>query len=75
MAANFQQHMGAAGQMMPQQPPQPNQQQQPQPQRQGHPAAQINYHITQALKSQTQPRAGWQMGVTLNERLSLIYNL
>ena len=77
MAANFQ-HMGGAGQMMPQQQSQPNPQQQQQPQGQGQrqPAAsQIQYHITQALKAQIAPRSGWQATVPLQERLLLIYNM
>lgn len=78
MAANFQQHMGAAGQMMPQQQlHQPNPQQQPQPQRQPQTGAatQIQYHISQALKAQTPPRSGWQMSMPLQERLLLIFNM
>jgi hypothetical protein len=78
MAANFQQHMGMAGQMMAQQPPQPNPQQQQQPQAARAPngaASQIQYHIAQALKSQPPPRSGWQTTVPPQERLVLIFNM
>jgi hypothetical protein len=78
MAANFQPHMGGPGQMMPQQPPQPNPQQQPPQAQRGLPngaAAQIQYHIGQSLKAQIQPRSGWQAGVPFQERLYLIFNM
>ncbi|KAH8815602.1 hypothetical protein F5884DRAFT_183886 [Xylogone sp. PMI_703] len=63
MAANFQ-HMG--GQMM------PNQQQRP-PQN-GAPT-QINQLIFQTLNAQTGPLTGWQAGVLIQERISLISNI
>ncbi|RQM07203.1 hypothetical protein DH86_00000897, partial [Scytalidium sp. 3C] len=63
MAANFP-HMG--GQMM------PNQQQRP-PQN-GAPT-QINQLIFQTLSAQTGPLTGWQAGVLIQERISLISNI
>ena len=78
MAANFQ-HMGGAGQMMPQQPSQPNPQQQPPPGQQRQfpngQNTQIQYQISQALKAQMPPRSGWQTTVPVQERLVLIYNM
>lgn len=78
MAANFQ-HLGGAGQMMPQQPPQPNPQQQlPPGQQRQYPngaATQIQFQIGQALKAQIPPRSGWQTTVPLQERLIVIFNM
>jgi hypothetical protein len=69
MAANFQQHMGGPSQMMPQQ-------QQQQRQNQNGPAAiQIQSIIFNTLNAQTGPLSGWQAGVLIQERISLIFNM
>jgi hypothetical protein len=71
MAANFQQHMGGVGQMMPQQ-----QQQRQQPQRpQGNPSSGIQQLIYQTLNAQTGPLSGWQANVLIQERMSLVFNM
>lgn len=72
MAANFQQHMGGVGQMIPQQ-----QQQRQQPQRpsQGNPPSGIQQLIYQTLNAQTGPLNGWQANVLIQERMSLVFNM
>jgi hypothetical protein len=76
MAANFQQHMGGPGQMM-QQRQQQQQQRQPQGPNATGPNAtgQIQQLIFNTLNSQTGPLSGWQAGVLINERMSLIFNV
>jgi hypothetical protein len=67
MAANFQQHMGGAGPMMPQQ----------QPQRPSGTTftGQIQQHIYQTLAAQTGQLTGWQAEVSIQERMALVFNL
>jgi hypothetical protein len=74
MAANFQQ-MGMGGQMMQQRQQQQQQQQQRPPQ--GPPSAQgqIQNMIYQTLNQQTGPLSGWQAGMSIQERMALIFNL
>jgi len=76
MATNFQQ-MGVAGQMMPQQQQQRQQQgQQPRPNQNNNGAAsQIQQMIFQSLSHNTGQLTGWQAGVLIQERISLIFNL
>lgn len=69
MAANFQQHMGGVGQMMPQQ-----QQQQQRP-AQGNPSSGMQQLIFQTLKIQTGQLSGWQANVLIQERMSLVFNM
>ncbi|TVY57675.1 hypothetical protein LCER1_G004184 [Lachnellula cervina] len=72
MAANFQPHMGAPGQMMPQQRQQP----QRVPQNGGGSAqSQIQQVIYQTVSSQTGPLTGWQSNVLIQERIGLIFSI
>lgn len=72
MAANFQPHMGAPGQMMPQQRQQP----QRVPQNGGGSAqSQIQQVIYQTVSSQTGPLTGWQSNVLIQERIGLIFSM
>jgi hypothetical protein len=73
MAANFQQHMGGVGQMMPQQ--QQQRQQQPQRPPQGNPSSGIQQLIYQTLNKQTGLLSGWQANVLIQERMSLVFNM
>lgn len=77
MAANFQQ-MGGPGQMIPQQQQQQRQQQgqQQRPnQNASGPTAHIQQIIFQSINTNTGPLTGWQAGVLVQERISLIFNM
>jgi hypothetical protein len=67
MAANFQQQMG-------QQRQQQQQQQRP-PQGPQGAQGQIQNMIFQTLNQQTGPLSGWQAGMSIQERMALIFNL
>jgi hypothetical protein len=71
MAANFQQHMGGPGQMIPQQQQQRQQQQRPPT----NASTQIQQMIYQTLSAQTGPLSGWQSQILIQERISLIFNM
>jgi len=66
--------MGMGGQMMQQRQQQQQQQQRPP---QGPPSAQgqIQNMIFQTLNQQTGPLSGWQAGMSIQERMALIFNL
>jgi hypothetical protein len=77
MAANFQQHMGGPGQMMPQQQQQRQQQQQQQqrgPQN-GNATNAMQQMIFNTLNTQTGNLTGWQAQVLIQERIGLIFNM
>lgn len=65
MAANFQQHMGGPGQMMPQQRQQQG----------GNQMSQIQHMILTTLNAQTPNPAGWQAQILVQERMNLIFNM
>jgi hypothetical protein len=75
MAANFQQQMGMGGQMMQQRQQQQQQQQQRPPQGPPSVQGQIQNMILQTLNQQTGPLSGWQAGMSIQERMVLIFNL